>query len=372
MTDVMESNPVAESSVELATDAHKSQSWRSSLIFGLAFFAIYTWSCGSAVQGGDSGEFATVSALGGVPHPPGYPLFVILSQLSNMFVPVGSVAFKAALASAGAGAVALAFVHRSVLRLTSSPVAAVTAAAGLGFSVRFWQYASVAEVFTLAAMSGAIISFVAVEIYLGWRGRAVAVALGGAMALSLAGHHSGAMLLPMVAYLLWWSADDRREFAKNTAVFLAVTATGLLPYLIFMGDGGAWRWGHTETFSGLIHHLLRADYGTFSLGISEATVSPLAHPWLYLKWLPTEWAGFLALLGVWGAGDLFVRGGKRIGWALAIGWLGTAVLFLAMFNLPATGFYRVVAARFWLLPNTIFAVAVGVGVASFVRLPIRS
>ena len=367
MTNTAQTDADVEGYVEPCTEPSNVESWRSSLLFGLVFFAIYVWSCGSSVQGGDSGEFATISALGGVPHPPGYPLFVILSQISNMLVPVGSVAFKAALASAGAGAVALVFVHRSVLRLTSSDVAAVTAAAGLGLSARFWQYSSVAEVFTLAAMSGAIICFVAVEISLGWRGRAVAVSLGVAMALSLAGHHSGAMLLPMVGYLLWWSSNDRRELAKSTAIFLGVTATGLLPYLIFMGDGGVWRWGHTETLSGLVHHILRADYGTFSLGISDANVGPLAHPWLYLKWLPREWTGFLAVLGVWGSWDLFAKSDKRIAWALAIGWLGTAVLFLGMFNLPSTGFYRVVAARFWLLPNTVFAVAVGVGVSIFVR-----
>ena len=99
MTDAVESEAVGERGDEPITDKSKPQSWRSSLIFGIAFFAIYIWSCSSAVQGGDSGEFATVAALGGVPHPPGYPLFVILSQLTNMVVPFGSVAFKAAIAS---------------------------------------------------------------------------------------------------------------------------------------------------------------------------------------------------------------------------------------------------------------------------------
>jgi len=363
---------VSESLVEPAEGAQASRPWRSSLLLGAVFLVIYALSCSDAVQGGDSGEFATIAALGGVPHPPGYPVFVILAQLSNIFVPIGSAAYKAALASALVGAICLVFVHRSVVLLTSSTLAATTAAAGLGFSVRFWQYASVAEVFTLAALSGAIISWVATEVSLGRRGQAISLSLGGAMALSLAGHHSGAMLLPMVAYIIWWASVDLLEFTKNTAVFLGVTALGLLPYLIFMGEGGVWRWGHTDSLSGLIHHLLRADYGTFSLAISESEVSPWDHPLLYLKWLPKEWAGFLAVLGLWGAGDLFARGRKRVAWSLTIGLLGTAVVFLAMFNLPATGFYRVVAARFWLLPNTVFAVFVGVGVAAFVRLPVWS
>jgi tetratricopeptide (TPR) repeat protein len=61
----------------------------------------------------DSGELATGSFYAGVPHPPGYPLWTVMTWLFTNLFPVGNVAYRVAVASAVAGALAsgmLAFI----------------------------------------------------------------------------------------------------------------------------------------------------------------------------------------------------------------------------------------------------------------------
>ncbi|HID51919.1 MAG TPA: DUF2723 domain-containing protein, partial [Anaerolineae bacterium] len=63
----------------------------------------------AAHWGGDGGELITAAVTLGVPHPPGYPTYVLLGKLFG-FLPVGSVAYRFNLFSAVAVALAAAVV----------------------------------------------------------------------------------------------------------------------------------------------------------------------------------------------------------------------------------------------------------------------
>src|SRR5438552_1648406 len=54
----------------------------------------------------DSGELAVGSFYAGVPHPPGYPVWIIYTWLFTVLFPFSNVAWRVALASAVAGAFA--------------------------------------------------------------------------------------------------------------------------------------------------------------------------------------------------------------------------------------------------------------------------
>src|SRR6267142_5694231 len=68
--------------------------------------------------GEDSGDLLAASATLGIPHPTGYPLFVLLGRLASL-VPVGSVAFRINLVAAIAGAAGAYFLARFVLELAT-------------------------------------------------------------------------------------------------------------------------------------------------------------------------------------------------------------------------------------------------------------
>ena len=160
--------------------------------------------------------------------------------------------------------------------------------------------------------------------------------------------------------------------AATCAATIGGALAGLLPYLTFMIPGGAWRWGDTESFSGLVHHFLRADYGTFATGQEDRGIAWWVQPRLYVEGIGRQLLGLPALLGLAGFGVAIAKAedGRRRGFALALlaSWLVAGPLFVSRFDLPAEGYYRVVVERFHSFPTTIYCVAVGFGAAWFVKL----
>jgi hypothetical protein len=111
---------------------------------GIAFFstlALYLTTMYPDMAGGDTGELTAASVLGGVPHPPGYPLYAMLGRAFVESSPFGgNPARKLNLLSCLYGAVASALIHWSVLRRTKmdADVSAPAAWAGMStFSAGF-------------------------------------------------------------------------------------------------------------------------------------------------------------------------------------------------------------------------------------------
>ena len=103
----------------------------------------------------DSSEFITAAYTLGIPHPTGYPLYVILGKIFT-FLPFGSIAEKVNLLSAVAGAGAVAVLFLLLRRLNISRLVSFVAAFTLAFSVVWWSQSVIAEVYTLHTLFGAL------------------------------------------------------------------------------------------------------------------------------------------------------------------------------------------------------------------------
>ncbi len=109
----------------------------------------YTW----ANRGADAGDFITAIATGGVPHPSGYPTYLLLGKLFQA-LPFGSLAFRTNLLSLISGLCAVRLLydltHRSV---SGAPMqrrfVAFVASLAFGLSPLFWSQAVITEVYTL-------------------------------------------------------------------------------------------------------------------------------------------------------------------------------------------------------------------------------
>ena len=341
-----------------------------SLPVGLLAFALYAATCARTAQGGDASEFMTIAAAGGVAHPPGYPLYSLLVQ-AFAAIPVGTVAFRASLCSAALAATALSVLHATVARVTGSSLAGWIAAGALGLSGLFWRYATVSEVFALGALTATLVLWVCARIGDGWSGPRAQAALGLAVATGIANHHTVVLLAPLAFWATWRALPRPLRPGQVAAGLLAsagAQATGFLCYLSLMRPGGAWRWGQTGTLDGLIHHFLRADYGTFDLGLQVQPVQPWEHPLAWLSTLPPRWSWAYAAVAVVGL-VVAVRPGPRRGLLLATlaSWLVAGPLFLSRFNLGVNPEGLVVASRFYILPDTLLALFAGVGAAALAR-----
>lgn len=127
----------------------------------LASFAFYALGASSTIYVGDSGELVAAVHTLGIPHPSGYPLYVLLGKLWTLLVPVGSIAYRMSLFSAfcAAGAVALLFLSARALGVARS--AALASALLFAVSPSFWGEANVQRVYALNALFVALATLLA-------------------------------------------------------------------------------------------------------------------------------------------------------------------------------------------------------------------
>lgn len=137
--------------------------WRAFAVTATAVFGVYLLTLAPQVTLGFAGIFSTAAMYGGVPHPPGYPLAVWWQWLFVTLLPISNIAWRVAVSSAVAGALASGLIALIVSRLGRDRVfktdpARVRVACGFaagsvfGFNGAFWSRAVIADVWTLSVL----------------------------------------------------------------------------------------------------------------------------------------------------------------------------------------------------------------------------
>ncbi len=254
--------------VRLATDY-----WP--LIAGVMAFFIYVSTLAPDVLPADSGEFQLAAPLLGVPHPPGYPLYMLLGKLFTL-IPIGNLAYRLNLLSAVTGALTLALVGATVhhIILTAGfetrPTAAVwgglAAALALGAATTFWAQSTTANIRSLTGLFTALCLYALVTRRL----KLFALSLGFGLT-----HHASLAFFGLffVLYLLLVERDLWRQPRHWLQLIgLALLPAVVLLYLPVRGTQGAplappdlatWRgfWAHVlaRGFAGDMFAFARPD-----------------------------------------------------------------------------------------------------------------
>ena len=97
-------------------------------MLGLLLFTLYAIGASRTIYVGDSGELVAAVATLGIPHPTGYPLYVLLGKLWTLLVPIGSIAFRMSLMSAACAGAAAGGLYALARWLGLDRIPAVTAA----------------------------------------------------------------------------------------------------------------------------------------------------------------------------------------------------------------------------------------------------
>src|SRR5688572_22983108 len=136
--------------------ANASRGWTeesrltAAIIAGI--FIVYALGASRTIYVGDSGELATAAAILGIPHPSGYPLYVLLGKLFVSLFSLGSIPFRLSIFSAVCAAASCGLLFR-ILRETEVPrLAGLFAALLLAFSPSFWAEANIQRVYSLNAL----------------------------------------------------------------------------------------------------------------------------------------------------------------------------------------------------------------------------
>jgi hypothetical protein len=342
----------------------------------LVLAALYIATLRPSIAGGDSGELTAAALTGGVPHPSGYPLFALLARLFAG-LPLGhSQAWRVNLLSAVSTAAAGGLACAVVQSWTRNTVAGLLAAALFGASPLAWSHATSAEVFGLNAM------FVALAFHLWMRverslARRDVFALLLGSGLAMCNHHTFVFVgAPLVLRSLW--VTRRTLGASGAAVALACGLLGLLPYLYLVPasvSAAAVSWGDQTSLAGLVSHVLRLNYGTFSMGRTNTQGIFVAGG----TFLPSLWymwgRAFPRLLWF---GPVLAVAGLQFGIKNRLTRSATLVLlfvicfygltFCSLSNLATTRALLLgVLGRFCIESDLLVAIAAGLGLASLLQ-----
>lgn len=193
----------------------------------------------------DGGELITAAVTLGVPHPPGYPLYVLLGHVVS-WVPMGQVALRFNLLSAVCGALAAGVVAACAQHWPRPAVdddAAVTPWPALAVGLTFafaplvWSQAIVTEVYTLNLLLVALLLWALLAERSPWL-------VGALFGLSVTTHLTTVLLLPLVVLTAPW-----RDWVR----LAGGACLGLLPLLalpfLAAGDSPV-VWGDATTLEG--------------------------------------------------------------------------------------------------------------------------
>ncbi|XP_072222088.1 protein O-mannosyl-transferase TMEM260 isoform X2 [Leuresthes tenuis] len=335
--------------------------------------ALYVPCVQRTVPGGDSGELITTACELGVAHPPGYPIFTLLARLAVCLLPSFSPAYSVNLMSSLLGAAACGFLCITVCRLAGPDPGAVLAGGLFAVSRLSWQWSMVAEVFTLNNLFVGLLFFLTASFHCAENAtQRRKVARWGALCCGLGLCNQHTLVLYVLVIISWvlYRLFSLKELSLHKLLSLGLCFfAGFLPYIYLPISSylntARWSWGDQTTLSGLLTHLLRAEYGTFSLAKTESSVSltamlqaQLDHCLADLSLPVLVLAGIGILLSSWD------RKCRSVSWLLTAMLLVYSLFFAWRANLDISRPLLLgVVERFWLQSDAAVCVLAGLGLS---------
>ena len=220
------------------------------LVAGSIALAVYVATASRYVSCDDIAEFQTLAATGGIAHA-GYPVPVMLFQLMG-HLPVSTIAFRANLVTALAGALAVGLSACAAVRLGVRPVAAVVAAIALALGVTVWEMSTHAEVYAIT-MAIAAATFIAAQRFGERPGAGRAALLGLLGGLAVLTHFIVLGLVLPVAAVTVRAVRAGRLRVGHVAVGIVGLLIGLAPFGYMLAHD------RPDAPMNYIHDTLRSD-----------------------------------------------------------------------------------------------------------------
>ena len=389
--------PAADKAVEstdlaAAAASRPTRKWLGPLTVGavaVGALLVYLGTLAPTVSTGDSGELISAAYVGGVAHPPGYPLFTMMGWVATHLWP-GSPAVIMNFLSALFQAATVGLVGLLTARLIdpdwpngdhrAPTIAGAAAATTLAVSTAFWAYALVAEVFALNNLFTVSLLLLAIEWY---RDRTKVWALWtlGLISGLAAAHQQTIVLLgPALAVLLIAGVREdatmarsrrRRERKKRVvkpAHFVggvAFIVLGLAAYLwlpIAAATDPVMNFGDPETPDRFMNVVSRGPYGSLSLIPGQERGPVGENLTLYLGYLWRAFTPLGLLLAAVGISTLW-RSHRIESIALLAAFLFTGPTFVMFAAAPLDDpITRGIVERFYILSSLMVAIAIGIGV----------
>lgn len=305
---------------------------------GIICLIVYVLTLNPTVTFMDSGELAAACTSFGIPHPTGYPLFLILgfvfSKLPFSSLPVYNLNLMSAVISAAAviifyyvsvSVISLLSVHQSKqeqkhkkgkaqtkeVKVSSGVIllASFFSALVFGFSRTFWSNALSDEVYPLHALLLIILLYYCIRIYssLNETNRKNWILLFVFLGLSFTNHMTTVFIVPGILYIFYLQHKENPAFAKSVYPLVFWVIPGLLLYLVLMLRASSepfMNWSDPKTLGNLYHHISGGDYSQLMFA-SSSVFSKNAK--LFFSTVLGEYAVVSGIIAVIGLGYLYAR-----------------------------------------------------------------
>jgi len=281
---------------------------------------------------GDTVKFQFIGKILGIPHAPGYPLYILLNWLF-VHLPWRSVAFRANLMSAFFSILTVFVLYYLGLLIVKRKWISMSTSLLFAFSLSFWSHSVVAEVYTLNSFLLAMIflSLIRWEETLSFRWLSLFLIL---YPLSFANHLTMVTLLPAILFFI--ASVQGRVMLKPR--FLAVGLAGILATL------GLYSYLFIRSFQRapyMEHRVVdpKSFFAVLSAGQFRSSMFPFSFNQIILQRIPLffrhlidEWTVPLLLLAALGFLSLFKKKNK-VAFLLLLSFLGQS-FFILNYDIP--------------------------------------
>jgi tetratricopeptide (TPR) repeat protein len=315
------------------------------------------------VVGVDSGDMVTASVVGGVAHPPGYPLYTIIGHLLS-HIPLLTPAWRVGLLSSIPSAMAIALVFIIIKYITSKTIPALIGSFLVLGNYILFLYAVVPEVFGLYNFFLTIIIFITLK----WFNKPsikLLIILGFVIGLSLTHHHLIILIFPAIGYLFYLrkSVFDVKNIILTGFSFLM----GLIPYYYIILAARKLpiiNWGNVTDLKSFIALITRSQYGTyfssalFGTSLNERLINVKFFFQMYTN--DITWFGVILIL--FGIYHLY-RNNKQLAIFFILLFLFTGPLFFFYASFPVVNYFSAsVVERFMAQSYLISYILGGIGI----------
>jgi hypothetical protein len=243
---------------------NRRDAWLLAAMF-VGSLVLYAATAARTVTGEDAGELLAAAHDFGVPHPSGYPLWLLLGWLFDHALPFGTVAWRVSMVSAVASAAANTILLALALKTVHHRLAACAGAAFFAVSLTHWTQAVIPEIYGLHVMFMVLMGLLLVR--LAERpsaGRLLALAT--ACGFAAVNHHMAipVVVLALVGAMLVWPRALRRPVLLGGTLLSAVLPHAL--YFVLMAASAHdpyMDWGNPETLGALWDHATRSQYAGY-------------------------------------------------------------------------------------------------------------
>ena len=273
-------------------------------MFLLGSLLFYIFFQSKSIFGADAGDLVAAAATRGFPHPPGFPLYTLIASFLIHISAIITPAWRVALISSVSSALTLTYLYKfSQLFFKKNKLFIILGLIFYGSTYLYWQYSTVAEVFSLNTLFATLVIYYFLSFILKNKKKYLFLALLF-FSLGVFHHQTIVLILPGLIYLYFVNKRKFKLKFKDYLLILLLLILGFIPYLILFftaNYSSPASWFGRKNILDLPAMFLRSEYGTFraSANIADAYVSRIFQIFSYF---------YLIIEDFWVATPLVVLG----------------------------------------------------------------